>query len=115
MVAIQLADIPPGFDGMSMPCAPIHWRICGTVKRMIVHMIHFPVLPLTWKCIPPSLRRLSPAATRVRVAAGMARAYSNARRSRRNWGTCMLVVLNLLSVDSLGLCDEAFRHASQTG
>src|SRR5258708_23647280 len=74
IVEIQLAEMVPGLEGMLMPNAPIQWRICGRVRRMIVHTIHFPVLPLTWKFIPPSERRLSPAATNVNVAAGMASA-----------------------------------------
>jgi len=44
-----------------MPCAAIHERSCGIVRRTTVHRIHLPARPLMWKLIPPSCRRLTPA------------------------------------------------------
>jgi hypothetical protein len=52
---IQPLELEPGFPGIGMPCAPIHWRICGKVSKITVHMIHFPVRPVRWKFIPPSV------------------------------------------------------------
>src|SRR6202011_3336725 len=77
------------------------------------HKTHFPVLPLTWKFVPPSCRRLTPAAASVQNAAGTARSNSNWRRSSRNCGTGIVVYSR--SVDTLRLCDEAFGHAPESG
>ena len=87
MLAIQLVPTDPLPEGMLMPCAAIHDRSCGSVKRTTVQRIHLPVRPFTWKLIPPSCRRLTPAAASVQNAAGTARSSSNWRRSRRNCGT----------------------------
>ena len=89
MLASQLVPTVPLLDGMLIPCAAIHDSSCGSVRSTTVHRIHLPVRPFTWKLIPPSCRRLTPAAAKVQNAAGVARSSSNCRRSRRNCGTCI--------------------------
>jgi hypothetical protein len=78
---------------LRLPCAAIQDNSCGSVRRTMVHRIHFPVRPFTWKLIPPSCRRLTPAAASVQNAAGTARSSSNWRRSRRNCGVCIALRL----------------------
>src|SRR6202142_488804 len=94
-----------------MPCAAIHERSCGIVRRTTVHRIHLPARPLMWKLIPPSCRRLTPAAARVQNAAGTARSNSSCNRSRRNCGTGIRLSL----LNALRLSNEALGHAPEPG
>src|ERR1035438_633550 len=94
-----------------MPCAAIHERSCGIVRRTTVHRIHLPARPLMWKLIPPSCRRLTPAAARVQNAAGTARSNSSCNRSRRNCGTG----IRLSFLNALRLSDKALGHAPKAG
>src|ERR1039458_7216657 len=88
-----------------MPCAAIHERSCGIVRRTTVQRIHLPARPLMWKLIPPSCRRLTPATARVQNAAGTARSNSSCSRSRRNCGTGIrLSLLNALRLSNQALC-----------
>src|SRR5580700_6582462 len=113
MLASQLVPTDPLADGMLIPCAATHDKSCGSVKRTMVQRTHLPVRPFTWKLIPPSCRRFTPAAASVQKAAGTARSSSSWRRSRRNCGVCIALLLPLLN--ALSLSDEALGHASETG
>src|SRR5258708_6644046 len=73
IVEIQLAELEPGMDRMLMPNGRMEWRISGRVSRRMGLVIFCPVVGLTWECIRPSERRLSPAGASRNVAAGIAR------------------------------------------